>query len=262
MTFQTITVSQDKNTVRIVLNRPDAANGINLAMAKELLQVAILCEQSAHLRAVLISANGKMFSAGGDVKAFAEAGDRAAAEIRELMVYLHAAIAQFDRLAAPVIIAVNGMAAGAGFSLACAGDIVLAAETARFVMAYTAIGLSPDAGASWHLPRLVGMRRAQELMLTNRRLSARDALDWGIVTRVIADDDLFTEAETLLSLLAEGPTSAYASVKRLLNVSLQNGLETQLELEAQAMAALVNSEDGKAGIAAFVAKAVPHFTGH
>lgn len=259
--FQTLSVQHDQKTIRITLNRPDAANGINLAMAKELLQVAILCEQSPALRAVLITANGKMFSAGGDVKAFAEAGDRAATEIRELMVYLHAAIAQFDRLAAPVIIAVNGMAAGAGFSLACAGDIVLAAETARFTMAYTAIGLSPDGGATWHLPRLVGMRRAQELMLTNRRLTAAEALDWGIVSRVVADDALATEADTLLGLLADGPTCAYAAVKRLLNTSLQNGLETQLELEAQSMAALVNSHDGKIGISSFVNKQKPEFTG-
>lgn len=260
--FQTLSVTQDEHTVRIVLNRPDAANGMNVAMAKELLEVAILCEQTPNLRAVLITATGKMFSAGGDVKAFAEAGDQAATEIRELMVYLHAAIAQFDRLAAPVVIAVNGMAAGAGFSLACAGDIVLAAESARFTMAYTAIGLSPDAGASWHLPRLVGMRRAQELMLSNRRLSASEALEWGIVTRVIADDELVSETEATLNALAKGPTRAYAAVKRLLNASFQNGLETQLELEAQSMAALVNSQDGKAGINAFVEKKAAQFNGH
>lgn len=260
--FQTISFSIDNAIARITLNRPTAANGISLLMAKELMQAAIACEQHTGLRVLLINANGNMFSAGGDVKGFATAGDQAATEIRELMIYLHAAVAQFARLPAPVVIAVNGMAAGAGFSLACGGDIVLAAESAQFTMAYTAIGLSPDAGASWHLPRLVGLRRAQELMLTNRRLSAVEAQDWGIITRVVADDALTAETEKLLTQLASGPTCAYASVKRLLNASSNNGLESQLELEAQSMAALVNSVDGKAGIQAFVSKQKPLFSGH
>lgn len=259
--FQTISFSVDQAIARITLNRPNAANGITLLMAQELAQAAILCEQTDGIRAVLLAANGNMFSAGGDVKGFAAAGDNAAVEIRQLMVSLHAAVSILNRLAAPVVISVNGMAAGAGFSLACGGDIVIACESAQFTMAYTAIGLSPDGGASWHLPRLIGLRRTQELMLTNRKLSAAEACAWGIVTRVVADDQLQIETEKLLSQLASGPTRAYGAVKRLLNASSTNGLENQLELEAQSMANLVNSEDGWNAIQSFVNKQKPSFNG-
>lgn len=259
--FQTLSFTIDNATARIILNRPTAANGITLQMAEELAKTAIICEQTAGLRAVLIAANGNMFSAGGDVKGFAATGDKVSIDIRQLMVSLHAAVAILARLPAPVVIAVNGMAAGAGFSLACGGDIVLAAESAQFTMAYTAIGLSPDAGATWHLPRLIGLRRTQELMLTNRRLTAKEACDWGIVTRVVADDQLAEEAEKVLQQLASGPTRAYASVKRLLNASSTQTLDGQLELEAQSMATLVNSNDGWNAIQAFVNKQKPTFTG-
>lgn len=259
--FQTIELSIDQAIARLTLNRPDAANGMNLLMAQEILQAVNVCEQQSDLRVLLISANGKMFSAGGDVKSFANAGENIVTEIRQIMHHLHAAVAQLAQLPCPVVIAVNGMAAGAGFSLACGGDIVLAAESAQFTMAYTAIGLSPDVGASWYLPRLVGQRRAQELMLTNRRLSATEACDWGIVTRVVGDDVLVEETEKLISHFAKGPTRAFAAVKKLLHDSSSNGLETQLELEAQNMAKLANSIDGRAGINGFINKQKVDFIG-
>ena len=162
---------------------------------------------------------------------------------------------------APVIIAVNGMAAGAGFSIACTGDIVYAAESAKFTMAYTAAGLSPDGSASYYLPRLVGLRRTQELMLNNRRLSAQEALDWGILTNVFADDDLYDEALKTATQLAQGPTKAYGTVKKLLLSSYQESLETQMELEAQGMGAMSSSLDGTEGIAAFLEKRRPKFSG-
>lgn len=259
--FQTINLQIDQGIARLTLNRPDAANGMNLQMAQEVLQAINICEQESLLRALIIQANGKMFSAGGDVKSFANAGDNIVIEIRQIMHHLHQAVAQLAQLPAPVIIAVNGMAAGAGFSLACGGDIVIAAESAQFTMAYTAIGLSPDVGASWYLPRLVGQRRAQELMLTNRRLTATEALDWGIITQVVADDALSETVEALANKLSRGPTRAYAAVKHLLHASSQQGLESQLELEARYMASLAASKDGRGGINSFINKEKPSFTG-
>lgn len=259
--FQTIIFDMDQTIARITLNRPDAANGINLLMAQELMQAVTLCEQQDQLRAILITANGKMFCAGGDVKAFAAMGDAAASEIRQLMVNLHAAIAGLLRLPAPVIIAVNGMAAGAGFSLACAGDIVYAGTSAKFTMAYTAIGLSPDGGASFILPRLIGLRRTQELMLGNRKLTAEEAHNWGIVTDIMHDQELQAAAWKTAHQLAQGPTRAYTAVKQLLHSSFQQAPEAQMEDEARLMASMINSDDGKEGIRAFVEKRLPQFKG-
>lgn len=261
LTLETLKFSIDNHIARIFLNRPDAANGINLRMAEELLQALITCEQEKDLRAILIHTEGKMFCAGGDVKSFAQAEENMPAQIRQLMVHLHSAISVLTQIPVPVIIAVNGTAAGAGFSLACAGDVVIAAESAKFTMAYTAIGLSPDAGSTWHLPRLVGLRRAQELMLTNRRLSAKEAQEWGIVTQVVSDDKLQEEVENTVTLLAQGATRAYASVKNLLHSSFSQGLDQQLEAEARAMAALAASDDGINGVQAFVNKQAPTFIG-
>lgn len=259
--YQTLEFSVDGNVAIITLNRPASANGISMLMAQELLQVATRCDENDEIRAVLLTANGKMFSAGGDLKDFAGFGDEISGKIKELMVYLHASISRFARMDLPLVIAVNGMAAGAGFSLACIGDIVYAAQSARFTMAYTGIGLSPDGGSSFFLPRLVGMRRTQELMLTNRMLSANEALEWGIVTKVVADEELHAAALKTAHELAQGPTLAYAQVKKLLLSTEQESLETQMELEARGMGAMSRTEDGRNGIQSFLAKQKPVFQG-
>lgn len=259
--FQTIELSINDGIARLTLNRPDAANGINLVMAQELLQAINICELDNSIRVMVLQANGKMFSAGGDVKSFANAGDDIVTEIRQIMHHCHQAVAQMANLPFPIIIAINGMAAGAGFTLACGGDIVIAAESAQFTMAYTAIGLSPDLGASWYLPRLVGHRRAQELMITNRRLSAAEALDWGIVTQVVSDEEFLACVDKLAAKLSQGPTRAFASVKQLLNASSNNSLEAQMEMEARSMAALAGGEDGRGGINSFINKEKPSFSG-
>ena len=259
--YQTLEFSIENNVAIIKLNRPDSANGVNMEMAKELMQVAITCDDSKDIRAVLLTANGKMFSAGGDLKSFAAFGDKTSSKIKELMVYLHTSVSRFSRMELPVVVAVNGMAAGAGFSLACAGDLVYAAKSAKFTMAYTAIGLSPDGGSSFYLPRLIGVRRTQELMLTNRILTASEALEWGILTGTVADNVLYEEALNKAKELAQGPTLAYAQVKKLLLSSSQESLETQMELEARGMSAMSTTEDGKGGIQAFVNKQKPTFSG-
>lgn len=259
--YQTIEFAVENNVAIIHLNRPNSANGVNMQMAQELMQAAIICDESDDIRAVLLTGKGDMFSAGGDLKSFASFGEETPRKIKELMVYLHTSISRFSRMALPVIVAVNGTAAGAGFSLACAGDLVYAAKSAKFIMAYTAIGLSPDGGSSFYLPRLIGLRRTHELMLTNRCLTADEALDWGILTKVIADDALYHEALNMAKQLAQGPTLAYAQVKQLLLSSSQESLETQMELEARGMSAMSVTEDGKNGIQAFVHKQKPTFIG-
>jgi 2-(1,2-epoxy-1,2-dihydrophenyl)acetyl-CoA isomerase len=160
---------------------------------------------------------------------------------------------------APLVVAVNGAAAGAGMSLAVAGDLVLAAASAKFSMAYTAAGLSPDGSSTFFLPRLVGLRRTQELMFTNRRLDADEACAWGLVTRVVPDDALQREARALARQLAEGPTAAYGTVKSLLTSAFDESLETQMEHEARGIAAMAATPDGREGIRAFLEKRAPRF---
>lgn len=259
--LETILFEQIGAVAKITLNRPDAANGINLPMAQELLQTAIRCDEDPTVRAVIITANGKMFSAGGDLKSFAQYGEQISSALKQLTLYLHGAITRFARMDAPVIVAVNGMAAGAGFSLAVAGDMVLAADSAKFTMAYTAAGLSPDGSASYYLPRLIGLRKTQELMLTNRRLSAQEAMDWGMINRVEASDELQQATMTLANQLANGPTMAFGVVKKLLQDSFTNSLETQLETEARGIAGMTKLADGQEGIEAFLAKRAPEFKG-
>jgi 2-(1,2-epoxy-1,2-dihydrophenyl)acetyl-CoA isomerase len=259
--YETLIFEQTGGVAKITLNRPDAANGINLSLGEDLLAVSIRCGGDPSVRAVLLTANGKMFSAGGDLKAFAAFGDEIGIKLKELTTNMHAAIANFARMDAPLVVAVNGMAAGAGFSLAITGDIVLAAESAKFTMAYTAAGLSPDGASSYYLPRLIGVRKTQELMITNRRLKATEALDWGLINQVIADDELMTEAEELAAKLADGPTRAFGVVKKLVMQTFDNGLETQMELESRYIAAMTTLEDGKEGIAAFMEKRPPQFKG-
>ncbi len=259
--FETLRFEKNNGIATITLNRPDAANSLNLAMAQELMQAAILCDSDRDVRAVVITAEGKMFCAGGDVQSFHQAGEQAPQLIKEITANLHAANSRFARMRAPLIVAVNGTAAGAGFSLAMAGDIVIASDKAKFTMAYTGIAVSPDGGSTTLLPRLVGLRRAQELIFTNRVLNAEEALDWGLLTKVVAADQLAEETAKLAAQLAAGPTEAYAQARALLLSSYENGLECQLELESRGISHCVGSRDGQEGLGAFVERRKPNFTG-
>ncbi len=245
---------------RITLNRPDMGNAITLELAQELMEVSLRCE-SARVRAVLLTGAGNAFSVGGDLKAFAAQGENLPAYIRQTTSCFHLAISRFTRLDAPVIAAVNGAAAGGGFSMACACDIVLAADTATFVMAYTKIGFAPDGGSSYFLPRLIGFRRAMELALTNRKLSAVEAHDYGIVTEVVPSAQLLARANELAASLAQGPTKTFGATKRLLHSGWNGSLETQMELESVAISSSSGEADGREGVAAFLRKRSPKFQG-
>lgn len=245
---------------QITLNRP-AANTIDLEMARSLVSVALRCESDPSVRTVLLGGAGDTFSSGGDLKTFAAQGEDLPSYLRELTSYLHLAISRFARLDAPVIAAVQGAAAGGGFGLVCASDIVIAAESARFAMSYTKIGLSPDAGSTYFLPRLVGFRRAMELALLNPVLSSRQACEWGIVTQVVADAELASRADEVARTLAAGPVRAFGSTKRLMHSGSTQSLETQMELEGRAIANAAHTRDAREGIAAFLQKRPPHFDG-
>lgn len=259
MSYQHLDLSLDGAVATITLDRPESANAINLQLAKDLAYAAMECDENPAIRAVILTATGRFFCSGGDIASFGEAGDNVPHLIKEITTYLHAAISRFARSAAPVITAVNGTAAGAGFSLACAGDLVIAAEGATFTMAYTRLGLTPDGSATYYLPKLVGTQRALELMLTNRTLTAQEASVWGLVNRVVDDADLLVESKKLATTLASGPTQAYGRTKDL--VRANRDLETQMELETRAIADSARSADGAAGIRAFLAKQKPVFTG-
>lgn len=242
----------------ITLNRPEAGNSLNPDLARELKEVARRCDRDPSIRAILLSANGKMFCVGGDLKGMKDAGDDADQFVKGMADDLHSAISTLSRMKASLVVAVKGTAAGAGFSIALAGDIVIAGPNAKFTMAYTASGLSPDGGSTYFLPRLVGLRRAQELALTNRVLNAQEAREWGIVTQVSDEDDPFEAARALCRILADGSLNALGEAKRLLLASFDNSLETQMELEGRAIAsnALI---DGREGIAAFFEKRKPNY---
>ena len=262
MTYQNLIVERAAHVATLTLNRPEAYNALDLALGRELFQASLELDEDPDVRCVVITGAGRAFCAGGDVKAFVDNLGRIGQHIKELTTYLHGAISRFCRSDKPVIMAVNGVAAGGGFSLALSGDLVVAAESARFTMAYSKIGATPDGSSSYFLPRLVGVRRALELYFTNRPLTAQEALAWGMVTRVVPDAELRASVDALARELAQGPSKAFGAAKRLLHQSTWESLETQMEAEAQALAACGHTDDFRAGVTAFAEKKpVPTFRG-
>ncbi|HEX2213989.1 MAG TPA: enoyl-CoA hydratase-related protein [Mycobacterium sp.] len=255
--YETLTFEQSGPITRITLNRPDAANGMNDTMTRELAAAAKRCDTDA-TKVVVLTGSGRFFCAGGDLKSFASAPDRGA-HIKGVADDLHRAISTFARMNAVLITSVNGTAAGAGFSLAVTGDLVLAAESASFTMAYTRVGLSPDGSSSYYLPRLIGIAKTKELMLTNRTLSAQDASQWGLVTEVIPDAELGERTGKLADQMAATAAGSNGGVKNLLLATFKNGLEEQLELESRLIAERAGSADGREGVDAFMAKRKPEF---
>lgn len=258
MTFETLQYQQSGPVVTITLNRPDAANGMNDTMMRELAEAAKRAD-ATETKVVVLTGAGRFFCAGGDLRAMATSPLGPGPFVKGIAGDLHQAISTFARMDAVVITAVNGVAAGAGFSLAISGDLVLTADKASFTMAYTKAGLSPDGSASYYLPRLIGVRRTQELMLTNRTLSAAEALEWGLVNEVVAADELTGRATELAHQIASGAKQAGAAVKKLVLASFGNDIETQMALEAELIAKNADGPDGKEGIDAFLNKRAPKF---
>jgi 2-(1,2-epoxy-1,2-dihydrophenyl)acetyl-CoA isomerase len=261
MAEDSILLEIDGPVARITLNRPEAANTLTLPMCRAFMQAAIRCDEDPEVRAIVLTGTGKLFCAGGDLASFAEMGEGIGAGLKEMTAYLHAGISRLARGDAPLVTAINGTAAGAGMSLAVSGDLAVASQDAKFTMAYTAAGLSPDGSSTWFLPRIIGMRRTQELMLTNRLLSAEEALAWGLVNELVPAEEVVARAHALATSLAEGPTRSFGVVKQLLAGSLGESLETQMEHEAAGIAGCAMTPDGREGIAAFLEKRAAKFRG-
>lgn len=236
---------------RITLNRPDAANSIDLPLARAFADAVDRCADDPAVRCVLLTGHGRFFCAGGDVSAFAAAGADVASFIDSLTERMHAATQRLVAMDKPLVTAINGPAAGAGLSLAMLGDVAIAARSAHFTLAYGAIGLTPDGGATWLLPRLIGLRRAQEFAFTNMRLTAERAAEWGMVTRVVEDAALASESFTAATALAAGATGAIAVTRHLLYYSFSATLADRLDHEARAISNSATTAHGRAGLAAY-----------
>lgn len=257
--YRHIRFERDGAIAVIELKRPDAANGLDVIMAAELAEVTAICADDVRLKAVILTARGRFFCAGGDLRAMHSAGEQRGEMVKTLADDLHGAIARLVGMQAVLIVAVNGVAAGAGFGLAICGDIVLAGESAGFTLAYTRAGLCPDGGSSYFLPRLVGLRRAQQMMLQNPLLSAAEAERDGLVTEVVADAELDARARELAQGFARGARLSGACVKKLLLAGAQHDLEAQMTLEGELISRCVDSPDGREGVQAFLDKRDPEF---
>ena len=224
----------ESGAAHLTLERPEVLNAIDIATIEALHEVLVQLTADETVRAVSITGSGRAFSSGGDIRSMLDmAIDSEAPEaaMSTGVGALHAMFSQLHRLPKPVVAAVNGPAAGAGVGLLLHADIAWAAPHATFALAFTGIGMSPDSGTTYHLPRLVGPRLATELFLTNRQLSAEEALALGLVTRVVEEEQLVPEVRRLAERLAQGPTGAFARVRALVQDSLENGYETQLARE-------------------------------
>ncbi|MDO6414083.1 enoyl-CoA hydratase-related protein [Sphingomonas sp. BIUV-7] len=256
-----VLLSIDHAIATLTLNRPAAGNAIDLPLAQALLQAAIRCDSDPAIRCVVLTGAGKLFCGGGDIAGFATTTVTVPAYLSELAGTLHMAVTRLMRMAKPLLVLVNGPAAGAGLGLAICGDVVLAAQSAHFTAAYGGVGLSPDGGVSWLLPRLIGLRRAQEMLIANRRVGAEEAAAIGLVTRIVSDDDLIDEGLKQARTLAAAATNAVAAARALLLESYGGSLEGQLERETRSIAALSGTADSREGVAAFFDRRKPVFSG-
>ena len=243
----------------ITLNRPTVLNAMNADLLAQLGAAFAAAKHDDAVRAVLLTGAGRGFCAGADLTTNSM---RTGSDVQEMMRgRYHPIILMMRQFPKPIVGAINGTAAGGGMSLALACDIVLAAESATFLQAFTKIGLVPDCGSTWFLPRMVGDVRARALIMMADKITAREALQYGLVWRVIADDALLSEARACAARLATMPTRAYDLVKQALAASSSNGLAEQLELEARLQGQAVRTEDHREGVNAFLEKRPPVFKG-
>jgi 2-(1,2-epoxy-1,2-dihydrophenyl)acetyl-CoA isomerase len=261
MSYKTIELSKEGPLATLRLNRPESYNAMNADMMEELLDAVLDVQDDPAIRALMITGTGSAFCAGGDVKSFAAAGKSVGAHIDRMVIPFHAMVSHLVRMPKPVLAAVNGVAAGAGFSLALLCDLAIARTDATFTAAYSRIGASPDGSMTYTIVRHLGLRRSMELYLTNRVLTAQEAQEWGLINRVAPPETFQRDAQALAMELASGPTYAYGRAKELFYHSLNNTLETQLELEARGIIACGRTEDFQNATRAFAEKRKPSYQG-
>lgn len=252
----------DSGIARLRLNRPDASNGLNVEILKAMYDALMLCHGNPNLRVLVLSGEGANFCAGGDIKVFASKGDKLPDYLREATSYLQIVVSAMMRLKSPVIAKVQGFAAGGGgFGFVCAADMVVAAESAKFLAGATRVGMAPDAGMSVTLQNLVGFKKAVDILFTNPVLSAQEALDLGIITRIAADDALDDATDKLAQQLANSPPLALSETKRLLWNGMGSQVEACLADESRTVSALSGSKDALEGLAAVIERRKPVFIG-
>ncbi len=257
-----VLVDLDGAVGHVRFNRPEAANGLDVPFLRGLYDALMVVHGDPRIRCVLVSGEGPHFCAGGDVKTFASKGEQLPDYLREATTWLGAAASALMRLEAPVITAVHGFAAGGGgFGIVCASDIVVAAESAKFLLGATRVGMAPDAGGSVTLANLVGLRKAMEITMFNPTIDAHEALEIGLVTRVVNDADLMNEARSMAEELASGATRALAASKRLLWDGLGSTVEARLPDESRTVSELSGTEDAREGLAAVIERRSPNFVG-
>ncbi len=259
MNYETIEFSLEQGIARLTLNRPDKLNSFTEAMHGEIAD-ALDKTQAQPARVLVITGNGRGFCAGQDLSE--RTGDAESLDLAQTIDKFYAPLVRRLRaLPMPVVVGVNGVAAGAGANIALAGDIVIAARSASFIQAFCRLGLLPDSGGTYVLPRLVGQARAMGLSLLGDKLSAEQAVQWGLIWECVDDDALADRLNDLATHFASAPTKGLAYTKQAINVSLNNTLDQQLDLERDLMGELGRSEDYNEGVAAFLAKRQPVFKG-
>lgn len=243
------------SVTRIVLNRPDAGNTIDESMAIAFGKAGQELAKDPATRVVVLTGTGALFCGGGDVRAMAAAPDGASAVIDRITSNLHRGIIALAEMPKPLVTVVNGPAAGAGLGLAILGDIVIASDAAHFTSAYTAIGMTPDGATSWLLPRLIGLRRALEMVVTNRRVSAEEAERIGLVTRVVPAADLSRAEQEVTGALDRGHVQAIGRARWLVETGYERSLSDHLAIEARTIVETASKQEGQAGITAFLNRA-------
>ena len=254
-----ILTHRHQNILQITLNRPEAYNALNLDMMRMLAEALSSAAADSSVKGVLLTGNGKAFCAGGDLKWISQQTKEAGSVLYQLAPQFHLSITEIRRMGKPVVASINGTAAGGGFSLALACDFRVLAQSAVLRQAYTSSGLSIDGGGSFVLPRLVGLARAMEIMAFDPAIFSTQALKWGLVTKVVPDNEVLAEGLAMLASLTKSSLHSFAWSKKLLTNSLNNTLETQLELERQGISDCAAHPDGQEGIRAFVEKRKPTF---
>src|SRR6201997_2151146 len=260
--LQTIDYAVTDAVATVCLNRPAVRNAIDMRMAEETLEVAHRIAADNAIRAVLFCGNGPALSVGGDIDCFsAGAGDQFGALLARMTTPFHEAFRILSRIDVPIVTAAHGSVAGGGLGYVYAADLVVAAEGTKFVTAFAALGLSGDGGGTWHLPRLIGARRAAEAYLRNRSIEATEARDWGLINEIVPADELRNRAETVARELANGPTRGFARMRALLRDTWRNDLSTQLQAETEALRHTGDTADAARAINDFAEKRRPEFTG-
>lgn len=262
MSYETIEFELADGVAEIRFNRPQTLNSFNVQMHQELRSVIDQIESDPAVRCVLITGNGRGFCAGQDLNDRAVAPGEQAVDLgHSVDTYYNPLVRSLTGMAKPVICAVNGVAAGAGANIALACDIVLAARSASFIESFCKIGVIPDSGGTWILPRLVGLARARGLALTGEKISAEKAESWGMIWRCVDDEALLSEARALAKHLATQPTKGLGFIKQALLGSASRSLHEQLEVEKELMRAAGQTQDYREGVSAFTQKRAPVFTG-